>query len=214
VLPNAPAPAFRGLFGPDESILAAKTRPPVLAYTSTPFRGLHVLLYAFERIRGFVPEVRLKVFSSMAVYQDPAADEAFRTLYDWCRRLDGVEYVGALPQPRLARELRSVSLLAYPSTFAETYCITAIEAMAAGCRVVTTALGALPETTAGFARLVSHGDDVRALGNAFAEATLEALADLESQTTEAELRRQVDYVDRDCSWPARARQWAAWLASR
>jgi hypothetical protein len=44
VLPNAVSPAFENLFPDGAPILAQKARPPVLAYTSTPFRGLHMLL--------------------------------------------------------------------------------------------------------------------------------------------------------------------------
>ncbi len=210
---NGPAPAFHRLFAPDRPILAEKAAPPVLAYTSTPFRGLHVLLFAFPRIRAAWPGVRLKVFSGMAVYQDAAADADFARLYELCRATAGVDYVGPLAQPDLAREMRSVSVLAYPNTFPETSCIAVIEAMASGARVVTSALAALPETGAGFARLVPYDADPRAFATTFAEAVIAELGDTDPEALERRLRQQVDYVDRQCGWAVRAREWAEWLAS-
>src|SRR5262249_28530098 len=43
--------------------------PPVLIYSSTPFRGLDVLLRAFPLIRAAVPQCEAKIYSSMVVYQ-------------------------------------------------------------------------------------------------------------------------------------------------
>src|SRR4029079_16922240 len=111
VLGNAPAPAFVDLFPEDRAILPQKAVPPVLAYTSTPFRGLDVLLDAFPAIRTQLPDARLRIFSSMTVYQSTAAqDQAeYGALYQRCRDTPGVEYVGSLPQPALARQMREVA---------------------------------------------------------------------------------------------------------
>ncbi|HSI10571.1 MAG TPA: glycosyltransferase family 4 protein [Chthoniobacter sp.] len=216
ILRNAAAPAFVDLFPEDRPILPQKTMPPVLAYTSTPYRGLDVLLEAFPAIRQQVPGARLRVFSSMAVYKESAAaDQAqYGTLYQRCRETPGVEYVGSLDQPALARELSSVSVLAYPNTFPETSCIAVLEAMASGCRIVTTAQGALPETTAGFARLVSFGGNRSFNLQRFVDQTVAAIREVQSgdPAVEASLRRQVDYIRENATWAVRAGQWAEWLA--
>ena len=118
-----------------------------LAYASTPFRGLDVLLDVFPRIRAAVPDAELDIFSSMRVYGwDEKQDrEQFGELYRKAQQ-PGVQLAGTVPQPELAKRLQEARVLAYPNTYAETFCIAAVEAQAAGCVVVTTALGALPQT--------------------------------------------------------------------
>jgi glycosyltransferase involved in cell wall biosynthesis len=212
VMRNAVAPAFLDLFADGQPIRPQKTTPPVLAYTSTPFRGLHLLVAAFPAIQAQVPGVRLRIFSSMRVYQTSSVEDekSYGFLYQHCRQTPGIEYVGSLPQPLLAREMRGVSMLAYPNTFPETSCIAALEAMASGCRIVTSKLGALPETTAGFAKLISTEQDEQSYLREFVTETVAALQGLPS--AEEELRRQVDYIRQNATWDIRAKEWAAWLA--
>jgi glycosyltransferase involved in cell wall biosynthesis len=215
VMRNAIPPAFANQFaGP---ILPQKTWPPILAYTSTPFRGLGLLLEAFGRIRERIPGTRLQVFSSMKVYRiSQAEDEAhFGRLYQLCRETDGVEYIGSIPQPELARALRNVTMLAYPNTFPETSCIAVMEAMASGCQVVTSALGALPETTAGFARLISLGQNKEAYLNQFIEQVVAVLGECQQRGNECErfLQRQVEHVNSNVTWDIRAGEWVQWLHS-
>jgi glycosyltransferase involved in cell wall biosynthesis len=100
--------------------------------------------------------VKSKVFSSLKVYQVTTDRDEWEPLYRRCAETAGVEYVGLLTQPELPRELRSsINILAYPNTFAETSCISVMEALASGCFVLTSNWGYLPKTTAGFARLIS-----------------------------------------------------------
>jgi glycosyltransferase involved in cell wall biosynthesis len=215
VMRNALGPAFERLFSAEETILTAKSSPPVLAYTSTPFRGLELLLDVFPRIRAALPGVTLRVYSSMQVYQlSPERDaQRYGELYNRCRNTPGVQYVGSLPQPELATELRQVPVLAYPNTFPETSCIAVMEALASGCRVVTSDLGALPETTAGFADLISCGTDTDAYRKQFANATIDAVRQTidDPQTAEATLRHQVQWMNNQCAWRHRALEWQHWL---
>jgi len=216
VLRNGIAPAFENLFPDDTPIAARKSQPPVLAYTSTPYRGLELLLEAFPRIRQAVPGTTLKVFSGMGVYQAPAAEDQarFGALYQRCHDLDGVEYVGSLAQPELAAELAQAAVLAYPNTYPETSCIAVLDALAAGCTVVTSARAALPETSAGFARLVPIDGDRDTYRDRFVAETVRALTERTGpdQAAVAErLGRQVVYVQQRHTWPVLADEWVGWL---
>lgn len=217
VLRNAIAPAFANQFADSDPILPHKTWPPILAYTSTPFRGLGLLLEAFPLIRRRIPGTRLQVFSSMKVYQMPQAEEeaTYGQLYQHCKAIEGVEYLGSVPQPELARAVRKVMMLPYPNTFPETSCIAVMEAMASGCRVVTSALGALPETTAGFARLISVAQNGGEYLSQFVEQVAQLLVESRDRGNESEqfLRSQVAYVNSNATWDIRAGQWVQWLQS-
>jgi glycosyltransferase involved in cell wall biosynthesis len=212
IIRNAASPAFHRTereFG-----WLAQGRPPVLAYTSTPYRGLDILLLAFPMIREKLPGATLRIFSSMGIY-DAGVWDPFTSLYALARTMPGVEYVGPLPQPELAREMARIDIWAYPSTFAETSCVSALEAMASGAFVVSTALGALPETTAGFAQLMPplQTDFPGAAATHFATHLLNAVetAERDKAATLARLREQVEFTRAGYDWDLRAREWTLWL---
>src|SRR5262249_10114681 len=150
VLLNAVSPAFEKLFRDVEELRLAKSAALRLAYTSAPFRGLPILLECFPELHRRHPNCHLHVFSSMQVYNEVGSQDKLQPLYSWCRATLGATYHGSVSQAQLAVEMRGVSILAYPNTFEETSCIAVLEALAAGALVVTSDLGALPETCAGF----------------------------------------------------------------
>jgi glycosyltransferase involved in cell wall biosynthesis len=59
---------------------------------------------------------------------------------------NGVFYHGRVDQKTLAREYLASGVWAYPTGFSETSCISAMEAHAAGLRMVTSPVAALNET--------------------------------------------------------------------
>ncbi len=209
VLRNAISPAFEGVARP--APFFERNEPPVLTYTSTPFRGLNILLLAFPIIRSFVPDCRLKVYSSMAVYHED--DAQFQILYKICEALDGVDYIGSVGQKDLARDLADADILAYPNTYDETSCIAAMEAMASGCFVVTANAGALPETLNGHGCLVERSDSIYFFAYDFAMATVKVIQQA-SEAPDAFARRLADqetFVERNLTWKARAGEWEMWL---
>jgi len=210
---NAVAPAFTATFQPRAPILPSKRTPPTLVYTSTPYRGLDLLVEIFPEIRREVPGTTLEVYSSLEVYSVAAEKdrELYGALYDRCRSTEGVDYIGGVPQPELARRLRSARMLAYPSIFPETSCIAVMEAMVMGCQVVSTALGALPETCEGYALLVPPLERPL-LKIAFTDAVVKMLQ-APASGLEKFLQAQTLHFNLTCSWPRRAREWADWLGS-
>jgi glycosyltransferase involved in cell wall biosynthesis len=208
LLRNAIGPCFEGLYADRDDLARAKAHgPPVLAYTSTPFRGLDLLLAGWPLLTR---PATLEVFSSMKVYGGGDLDEPFRGLYRACAETPGVQHRGSLPQPELAPALRGAHVLAYPNTFPETSCISVMEAMAAGMLVVTAARAALPETAAGFAELVEPDPEPRAFVLSFYRALDEALGTLGEPETLDRLWAQVRHVNRYCTWAVRARELAPW----
>ena len=217
IIRNAVGTPFCELFSTDGSILSQKSQPPIIAYTSAPDRGLNLLLDVFPAIRTAVPGTKLKVFSSMKLYQVSDAEDRSEhgQLYQLCQDTEGVEYIGSLPQTELARELRTITVLAYANVVPETSCIAVMEAMASGCWVVTSNWGGLPETTAGFARLIPVADDWDSYKASFLEETiqiLKACTATDAATAETHLMQQVEYVNRDYNWSVRAQQWVHWLS--
>ena len=216
VIPYGFAPAFEGLFEPGKPILSYKHSTPVLAYTSTPYRGLKLLLALFPYIRMAMPGTTLKVFSSMKVYQiDADKDELeFGDLYRRCRETEGVEHVGSLPQPELATEMRSVTALAYSNTFPETCCINLMEALASGCIAITSELGALPQTGAGFANIVPVNGDWSEYAKRYISQVVHSLQ-LQTSGDFAlvgrNLAAQVAFFNQNCTWAVRAGEWTEYI---
>ena len=213
---NAISPAFENIFaGRTNPLSLGKVIPPILAYTSTPFRGLELLIDIFPKIKRQVPDATLKVFSGMQLYQVPGGLEQkeYGDLYRLCRETEGVEYIGSIPQPKLAEELRAVSVLSYPNTFPETSCIAVMEAMAAGCQIITSNLGALSETTAGFAKLIPVTSGREQYINDFVQETVTVLEQFRRRDRGlmGSLARQVNFANGHYTWGRRAEEWESWL---
>ncbi|HEV8062516.1 MAG TPA: TIGR03032 family protein, partial [Gemmataceae bacterium] len=202
-----------------EALLKAKGKAPVLAYTSSPSRGLDILLELFPQVRQRFPDLRALIFSGLNIYQvDPAADP-YAPMYERCRATAGVEYIGNLPQPVLAERLKACTILAYPGTTPEMSSIAVLEAMAAGLEIVTTRLGALPETAGiGQPRLVEPlrgPDDRGGFAKRFADALGESATAWSKDPASCGAARfkTIAALQKEATWTARANEWEAAIES-
>jgi glycosyltransferase involved in cell wall biosynthesis len=206
VIGNGIAPAFENMFASAADLKAVKTNRA--AYTSTPFRGLDVLARAFP-LAGI--ETGLDIYSGMAIYHAP--ETRYVPLYEALKATPRCHMHGPVGQDELAVRLKPVSFLTYPSTFAETYCIAALEAIAAGLKVVSTDLGALKETTLGFADLVPRPPSAEALVPLYAQRLKQVVGQFlgDPDGWAEERYAQASEVNRRCSWSTRAREWEEFL---
>ena len=83
--------------------------------------------------------------------------------------MKNVVYKGYAMNKAIHKAVQQAHILAYPSIFAETSCLTAIEAGAAGCKIVTTDYGALRETCQDWATYVDFTTNRQELVNNYAE---------------------------------------------
>lgn len=133
-----------------------------MVYSSSPDRGLDVLLEVLPRIRKEVPEANVHVFYGFSNWEKAIRLRGRPGELEWMeaikRRLDdpGVVYRGRVGQTQLAKEMLKAEVFAYPTGFTETFCMTAAEQMAAGNPVVTSDLAAL-STTVGEAGILLQG---------------------------------------------------------
>ncbi|MFY9287640.1 MAG: glycosyltransferase family 4 protein [Alphaproteobacteria bacterium] len=209
VIGNGLTPSFENLFSSAEELAAIKENRA--AYTTTPFRGLNVLLKAMQ---GLKEETKLDIFSSMRVYQMP--DHDYAALYEEAARDPRTYYHGAVSQKELAQKLKPAAFLTYPSIFEETFCLSALEAMAAGMKVITTNLGALPSTTMGYADLItidtSSIDNFADQFRAVMQKNITAFK-TDPKTWAKTMYEQVKAVNAQCTWSARAQDWEALFKS-
>lgn len=179
-----------------------------ICYTSTPWRGLDVLLRSWEILN---PEnCELHIFSGTLIYGIDYAeseDYKYKELYEKAKSTPGIVYRGNILNEDLRKELLDFDILAYPSTFEETSCISVIEALSAGLRVICSNIGALPETTEGWARMYNYRVDKETHAQLFAKILSEEIEKIKSGELIEHLKQQVDVYKPKWSWEKRAAEW-------
>lgn len=206
---------LRNAIEPIEMIDGEKPTDKVnLIYHTTPHRGLNILCAAYEQLsKHYEDKVHLDVYSSFEAYGWPQRDEEFKELFDFCREHPHITYHGYQPNDVVREALKKAHIFAYPSTWMETSCIAAIEAMSAGACVVCPNYGALPETTGGFAHMYQFSEDLNTNANRFVRILNDTIKSIENEQMIAKLNMQKAWTDSFFCWDYRAAEWENFLAS-
>lgn len=103
-------------------------------YTSAPDRGLKNLLNMWDDIKKIKPN------ASLYVATPPYALEWYE---EYKGMYDDVHFVGSLSPSELYENIKMSEYWVYPSQYDETYCITALEMMMGGVKIISTDTGNL-----------------------------------------------------------------------
>jgi len=183
--------------------------PHKVVYSSSPDRALPSLLQMWPQIRERVSDAELHVFYGFGNWEARAQDDKTKQLITVVKdqlnslRDMGVVFRGRVPQQELAREFLSAGAWLYPTWWHETSCITAMEAQAAGLRIVTSSLAALDETVADRGVRIQGDWMSTDYQKAFIEAAVNALRK-EGDEDRQQLQR---YAESAFSWDGVAAAW-------
>ena len=160
------------------------------------------------------PLITLDVYSSTEVYGEAfknANDDTYKDLYEQAKKLPNVNYIGYKPNEYIKEHLKDYHMFVYPNIWEETFCISAIEAMAAGLYTIVTNNGALFETCAELAMYIPYEKDFLKLAQKTAVAIEAAAQGLHVEPIQNHLKFQIEYVNKYYNWNKQGMAWSRFL---
>ena len=185
--------------------------PGRMVFSSSPDRGLDVLLECLPEIRKKVNGASVHIFYGFSNWQKAIKQRGARPgEQEWLdsikARFDdpGVVYRDRVGQTQLAKEMLKAHIFAYPTLFTETFCMTAAEQMAAGNPVVTSDLAALSTTVGDSGILIPGANHTPEYKAKFIEEVSSMMADRDRwrHYSELSLEKAKSY-----SWDGIAHEW-------
>lgn len=178
-----------------------------LIYTSTPQRGLAILIPVFKALAEKYDNIELDVFSSFKIYGWDEADSRFEDLFEECRNHPKINYHGFQPNEVVREALQKAHIFAYPSIWMECNSVATMEAMSAGCLVVTPNYGGLVDTTGKLTMMYQGDDDVNVHAQVFANSLDQAIRQAQNISTEPYTKFVKAYADTRFNWDTVVWQW-------
>ena len=192
--------------------LDKRTTKTRLIFTPTPWRGLNVLLAAMQLVKN--KNIELDVYSSTHTYGSQftsSNDSNYTQLYEQAKSLPNVNYIGYKPHEYILEHLHEYDAFVYPNIWEETFCISALEALATGLYTIVTDLGALSETCAEFPVYVPFEKNYELLAQQFAYAIEMIPEHLQKAGSKQHLQFQQKYFNYFYNWERIAPNWITFL---
>jgi glycosyltransferase involved in cell wall biosynthesis len=196
----------------------------ILVHQSNPKRGLYLLVDIFEKLCEEYDNIELKVHSSWSIYMDPKhpflkdcnicqKEYENSDLYQRLERHPKIHNVGYLPNEELKKSLASSHIFAYPNIMVETFCLSLLEAMSAGCLCVHPNYGCLPETASNWTMMYDYHENIDIHKERFYQHLKKAIQIINNKQTKYHLDKQKEYVDYLFNWKRRSDDWIKLLQS-
>jgi tetratricopeptide (TPR) repeat protein len=171
--------------------------PYKFIYSSFPNRGLLQLLKMWRRIYSAEPRASLHIYSDVnGKWVNSVAGEEMaeiRKLLDTYGNKMNIYYHGWVSKKELADAWLTSDIWFYPCTFAETFCLTALEAALTKTFAITSNLAALNNTVADRGILISGDARTEEWQNA-------ALTAILSHMTSSFSQKKKDLVEKNYQW--------------
>ena len=187
----------------------------VLVHHSNPQGGLSLLVDVFEKLCGEYDNIELKVHSSWSIYGMNDWQEEYKNsdLYQRLEVHPKIKNIGYLPNKELKKSLASSHIFPYPNIIPETFCLSLLEAMSAGCLCVHSDFGALPETASNWTMMYDYHEKIPQHKERFYQKLKKAIEIVNQKETQEHLKKQKEYIDYLFNWDKRAQDWINLLES-
>ena len=183
-----------------------------LIYHTTPWRGLIHLLRVFKRLN--LQNTKLNICSSTIIYGkkfDTVLGKKYENIFEECKNTKNVNYLGFVENNKIIELLKNMHIYSFPSIWPETSCISAIEAMAAGCEIVTSNLGALYETCTPFATFVGFDSNFDNFEKKYQKALEISIKNFWSKENQKRIKLQQEIINLTYSWTVRSKEWISFF---
>jgi glycosyltransferase involved in cell wall biosynthesis len=178
-----------------------------MVYSSTPQRGLEILVPVFEELAKKYPNIHLDVFSSFKIYGWDEYDKMYEPLYDRIRNHPQMTYHGFKPNSEVKEAFKNAHIFAYPSIWLECNSISLIEAMSSGLYCVHPNYGGLIDTSANMTYTYQGSSDINQHANVFYHSLDHAINSVQQENTQNYLKFVKSYADLRFNFDKITSQW-------